>query len=363
MRFTLKIASLLFAILSFTAAIAQTPAQPAAKPGDYIIKDFKFSTGALLPELRIHYRTFGELKRDAAGRATNAVLVMHGTTGSGENFLGPNFAGVLFAPGGPLDAGRYFIVIPDGIGHGKSSKPSDGLRAKFPRYGYHDMVTAQYRLLTEGLGVNHLRLVMGTSMGGMHTWVWGEKYPDFMDALVPLASLPVQIAGRNRAWRKMAIDAIRQDQHFEEGNYSTQLQGMTTAIDMLWLMSSNPVQRQKESPTREAADKAVDDYLARMMRTADPNDVAYAIDASWDYNPQPDLGKIKVPLLAINFADDLINPPELNILEDEIKKVPRGRAIVVPFGPETRGHGTHSLPRVYLRQLSEFLDGLPAPAK
>lgn len=328
---------------------------PTAKPGDYVIKDFKFSTGQTLPELRIHYRTFGEPKKDAAGRTTNAVLVLHGTTGSGENFLNANFAGVLFTPGGLLDATKYYIVIPDGIGHGKSSKPSDGLRAKFPRYGYNDMVTAQYLLLTEGLGVNHLRLVMGTSMGGMHSWVWGEKYPDFMDALLPLASLPVQIAGRNRAWRKMAIDAIRQDMHFEDGNYTTQLEGTTFAIQLLWLVSNSPIQRQKDLPTREQADKSLDEYVARMLKTVDPNDFAYAVDASYDYNPQPSLPRIHAPLLAINFADDLINPPELGILEREVKRVPRGKAVVIPEGPETRGHGTHSLPKVYQVQLADFL--------
>lgn len=328
---------------------------PAPEPGDFVIKDFKFASGQALPELRIHYRTLGQAKKDANGRTTNAVLILHGTTGSGENFLNPHFAGFLFAPGGLLDARKYFLIIPDGVGHGRSSKPSDGLRAKFPRYGYDDMVRAQYQLVTEGLGVNHLRLLMGTSMGGMHTWVWGEKYPTFMDGLFPLASLPVQIAGRNRAWRKMAIDAVREDMHFEDGNYTTQLQGMATAIDMLWLMSSSPAQRQKEAPTREAADKTVDAYLARMLRSADANDFAYAIDASWDYNPQPDLGKIKAPLLAVNFADDLINPPELGILEAEVKRVPRGRAVVIPAGPETRGHGTHSLPKAYQRELAAFL--------
>jgi homoserine O-acetyltransferase/O-succinyltransferase len=358
----------LFLFSSLAIAAAQTAPipernYPAPKPGDFVINDFKFASGQSLPELRIHYRTLGEAKKDATGRTTNAVLIMHGTTGSGENFLGQNFAGFLFVPGGLLDAQKYFLIIPDGIGHGRSSKPSDGLRAKFPRYGYDDMVRAQYQLVTEGLGVNHLRLVMGTSMGGMHTWVWGEKYPTFMDGLFPLASLPVQIAGRNRAWRKIAIDAIRQDMHFEGGNYTSQLQGMTTAIDMLWLMSSSPVQRQKEAPTRDAADKALDDYRARMLKTADANDFAYAVDASWDYNPQPDLSHIQAPLLAVNFADDLINPPELGILEAEIKRVPQGKAVVIPAGPETRGHGTHTLPRVYEQELRELLQSLESAAK
>lgn len=361
MRNSLKISLLALAILSFSlVAAAQTPNYPAPTPGDYVLKDFKFASGQSLPELRIHYRTLGEPRKDAQGRTTNAVLILHGTGGSGENFLNQNFAGFLFIPNGMLDARKYYIVIPDGIGHGKSTKPSDGLRAKFPRYGYDDMVTAQYRLLTEGLGVNHLRLVMGTSMGGMHSWVWGEKYPDFMDGLVPLASLPVQIAGRNRAWRKMSIDAIRNDMHFEAGNYTSQLQGMETALDMLWLMSSSPVQRQKDAPTREQADKAVDDYLAQQLKIRDANDLAYALDASYDYNPQPHLARIHAKLLAINFADDLINPPELGILEAEIKRVPHGKAVVIPAGPETRGHGTHTIPKTYQRQLGEFLRDLAA---
>ncbi|HEV2021374.1 MAG TPA: alpha/beta fold hydrolase [Terriglobales bacterium] len=328
---------------------------PQPTPGDFVLKDFKFASGETLPELRIHYRTLGTPQKDAHGRVRNAVLVLHGTTGSGENFLSASFAGVLFSPGGLLDARTYYVVIPDGIGHGQSSKPSDGLHARFPRYGYDDMVTAQYRLLTEGLGVDHLRLVMGTSMGGMHTWVWGEKYPDFMDALLPLASLPVQIAGRNRAWRKMAVDAIRNDPGFNHGDYTAQPYGLTFAIDLLWLMSSSPVQRQKDSPTREQADAAVDQFVAGLMKSHDANDVAYAIDASWDYNPEPKLSTIQAPLLAINFADDLINPPELGILERAIKRVSHGRAVLIPAGPATRGHGTHSLPAVYQQHLAAFL--------
>ena len=328
---------------------------PQPTLGDFAMKDFKFASGETLPELRIHYRTLGTPEKDAHGRVRNAVLILHGTTGSGENFLNPNFGGVLFSPGGLLDARKYYIVLPDGICHGQSSKPSDGLHARFPRYGYDDMVTAQYRLLTEGLGVNHLRLVMGTSMGGMHTWVWGEKYPEFMDAALPLACLPVQIAGRNRAWRKMAVDAIRNDPAFNHGDYTAQPYGLTFAINMLWLLSNNPAQRQKDAPTRDQVDAAVDQFMAAQMKTHDANDVAYAVDASWDYTPEPKLSTIQAPLLAINFADDLINPPELGILERDIKLVPRGKAIVIPAGPATRGHGTHSLPAVYQQHMAAFL--------
>jgi homoserine O-acetyltransferase len=328
---------------------------PPPTPGDFVLKDFRFASGKTLPELRIHYRTLGTPQKDARDRVRNAVLILHGTTGSGENFLNKNFAGVLFVPGGLLDARKYYIVLPDGIGHGQSSKPSDGLHARFPRYGYDDMVTAQYRLLTEGLGVDHLRLVMGTSMGGMHSWVWAEKYPDFMDAALPLASLPVQIAGRNRAWRKMSVDAIRNDPAFNHGDYAAQPYGLDFALDMLWLLSNNPVQRQKDAPTRAQADVAVEQFLAAQRKTHDANDVAYAIDASWDYNPEPKLATIQAPLLAINFADDLINPPELRILERDIKQVPHGRMVLIPAGPATRGHGTHSLPKVYQRYLAGFL--------
>jgi homoserine O-acetyltransferase len=328
---------------------------PQPTPGDFLIKYFKFASGETLPELRIHYRTLGKPEKDAHGRVRNAVLILHGTTGSGENFLSANFAGVLFSPGGQLDARKYYIVLPDGIGHGQSSKPSDGLHARFPRYGYDDMVTAHYRLLTEGLGVDHLRLVMGTSMGGMHTWVWAEKYPDFMDAALPLACLPVQIAGRNRAWRKMAVDAIRNDPAFSHGDYTAQPYGLTFGLDMLWLVSSSPVERQKDAPTRDQVDAALDQFLAAQWKTHDANDFAYAVDASWDYNPEPKLSTIKAPLLAINFADDLINPPELGILERDIKLVPHGRAVLIPAGPATRGHGTHSLPAVYQEHLAAFL--------
>ena len=249
---------------------------------------------------------------------------MHGTTGSGAQFIRPEFAGELFGKDQPLDATKFFIVLPDGIGHGKSSKPSDGMHAKFPRYGYLDMVEADYRLLTEGLGVNHARLVMGTSMGGMHTWLWGELHPDFMDALMPLASLPTQISGRNRAWRRMVIDAIRNDPSWDGGEYKTQPPSLRTAAEMLWFMSSNPVLRQKDAPSLAKTDEVLDKFVEQIVKTDDANDVLYALEASHDYDPGPNLEKIQAPLLAINSADDLINPPELGILEREIKRVPQG---------------------------------------
>jgi len=344
-----------FFLFIFAANFATAANYPPPTESDYTIRDFKFASGETLPELRVHYRTLGKPEKDAQGKTTNAVLIMHGTTGSGAQFIRPEFAGELFGKDQPLDATKFFIVLPDGIGHGKSSKPSDGMRAKFPRYGYIDMVEADYRLLTEGLGVDHARLVMGTSMGGMHTWLWGELHPDFMDGLMPLASLPIQISGRNRAWRRMVIDAIRNDPAWTEGDYKTQPPSLRTAAEMLWFMSSNPVLRQKDAPTLAKADEVLDKFVEQIVKTDDANDVLYALEASHDYDPGPNLEKIEAPLLAINFADDLINPPELGILEREIKRVPHGRAIVIPFSDQTRGHGSHTLAALWKDQLADLL--------
>jgi homoserine O-acetyltransferase/O-succinyltransferase len=343
-------------LLLFAAANTLRAADyPPPVEGDYTIRDFKFASGETLPELRVHYRTLGKIDKDAQGKARNAVLITHGTTGSGGQFLRPEFAGELFGKDQPLDATKYFIVLPDGIGHGKSSKPSDGMHAKFPRYGYIDMIEAQYRLLTDGLGLNHARLVMGTSMGGMHIWLWGELHPEFMDALFAAASLPAQISGRNRAWRRMVIDAIRNDPAWNGGDYKAQPPSLRTAAEMLFLMSSNPVLRQKEAPTLAQADEALDKFVEQIVKTSDANDVLYAIEASRDYDPGPNLEKIRAPLLAINFADDLINPPELGILEREIKRVPRGRAIVMPMSEKTRGHGSHTLAALWKDELVKLL--------
>jgi len=328
---------------------------PTPTEGDYTIRDFKFQSGETLPELRIHYRTLGKSEKDAEGKTTNAVLIMHGTTGSGAQFIRPEFAGELFGKDQPLDATKFFIVLPDGIGHGKSSKPSDGMHAKFPRYGYRDMIEAQYRLLTEGLGVNHARLVMGTSMGGMHTWLWGELYPDFMDALMPLASLPTQISGRNRGWRRIVIDAIRNDPAWNGGEYKTQPPSLRAAAEMLWFMSSNPVLRQKDAPTLAKTDEVLDKFVDGIVKADDANDVLYAVEASHDYDPGPGLEKIRAPLLAINSADDLINPPELGILEHEIKRVPHGRAMVIPLSDKTRGHGSHTIASLWKDELVKLL--------
>jgi len=349
-----RVLSLLAALLALGAGAAAADL-PAPVEGDFVLRGFRFRSGEVLPELRIHYRTIGTPRRDAAGVVRNAVLITHGTTGSGAQFMRPEFAGELFGPGQPLDATKYFIVLPDGIGHGKSSKPSDGLRARFPRYGYLDMIEAQRRLLVEGLGVSHLRLVMGTSMGGMHTWLWGQVYPDMMDALMPLASLPAQISGRNRAWRRVVIDAIRNDPEWRGGDYERQPQSLRTAAQMLWLMSSNPVQRQLAAPDLARSDAVLDEFVANYLKTGDANDFLYALEASRDYDPAPGLERIKAPLLAINTADDLINPPELGLLEREIKRVARGRAIVLPFSDKTRGHGSHTLAALWKDELVRLL--------
>lgn len=335
---------------------------PATTHGEYVLDDFTFSSGETIPQLRLRYQTIGTLKTSEDGRATNAVLIMHGTGGSSEQFLNDNFAGELFNGGQPLDAHRYFIILRDGIGHGRSSKPSSsGLGARFPRYRYGDMVRADHRLLTEHLGVGHLRLVMGTSMGGMQSWLWGEAYPGFADALMPLASLPVQISGRNRMWRKMAMDAIRSDPAWKGGDYAPGEQpraGLTTALDILTLMSSSPLQYQAEAPTRDAADSFLEGKIKSGLGSTDANDLLFALDASFDYDPKPDLHKITVPLIAVNTADDQINPPELGLLEREARAGLReglGKVVVLPITEETRGHGSHTVAKLWKHLLEELL--------
>lgn len=329
--------------------------------GDYIAKDFRFRSGEKLPGLKLHYTTLGEPKRDAQGRVTNAVLILHGTGGDGHQFLRPQFADVLFAPGGLLDPARYFIVLPDGIGHGKSSKPSDGMHARFPHYDYDDMVAAQHALLTKGLGVNHLRLILGTSMGCMHAFVWGETHPDFMDALMPLACLPVEIAGRNRLWRKMLMDAIKSDPDWKNGEYKEQpREALRTAAYLLILAGSAPHQMQKAYPTREVADKYLDERIKDQLASLDANDLLYQVNASRNYDPSPALGKIKANVMWVNSADDFINPPELAIAEREAKKLKHGRFVLIPTGESTRGHGTHTWAAVWKSYLEQLLKETPA---
>jgi homoserine O-acetyltransferase len=350
----------LFVLIPAFIASAQQ-SSPAVKPtpaeADYISHDFRFKSGDTLPELHLHYTTFGKPERNASGKVTNAVLILHGTGGTGHQFLATQFADVLFGPGQLLDATRYFIILPDNVGHGKSSKPSDGLHAHFPQYDYDDMVAAQHELLEKGLGVNHLRLILGTSMGCMHSWVWGETYPDFMDALMPLACLPVQIAGRNRLWRKMVIDGIRHDPDWKNGDYTAEPRAaLEITTDFLLIAGSAPLPMQKALPTRDAADKYLDDSMKRITATLDANDMLYALNASRNYDPSPKLETIQVPVMFVNSADDFINPPELGIAEREIKSVKKGKFVLIPASEQTHGHGTHTWAAIWQEYLKELLD-------
>jgi homoserine O-acetyltransferase len=331
-------------------ALAQEP-----RPGDFTITNFQFTDGQMLPSLRLHYMTMGEPRRDGAGHVSNAVLILHGTGGSGRQFLSPQFRDVLLRSGGLLDPAKYFIILPDDIGHGGSTKPSDGLRGKFPHYGYTDMVTAEYRLVTEGLHVDHLRLILGTSMGCMHSWMWGERNPDFVDALMPLACVPEPIAGRNRVWRDMLMDSIRNDPQWNHGDYHEQPAGLTGAIYMLIIAGSAPIQMRKEAPTPDAADALLAKQVAQRSKTTDANDLLYAVASSRDYDPSKDLEKVKAWVMYINSADDFINPPELDIAPRDIKRVQHGRFVLIPASDQTHGHGTHTYAAVWQQYLRELL--------
>ena len=343
-----------------SAAFAQTPTPPPSQPtpaeGDFLIHDFHFASGESLPQLKIHYYTFGAPHRNAAGHVDNAVLIMHGTGGTGHSLIRPEFTGELIGPGQLLDATRYFLIFPDDIGHGQSSKPSDGLHARFPRYGYVDMVEAEHRLVTEGLKVDHLRLVMGTSMGCMHTFMWGENWPTEMDALMPLACNTVQIAGRNRVWRDMVVQAIRNDPAWKGGDYTEQpTQALITAIDLQVIAGSAPHQMQKALPTRDAADAYVTRVTAADLKSMDANDTLYQTDSSRDYDPSARLGDIVAPLMWVNSADDFINPPELGLAEQSVKQIKRGKFVLLPIGPNTHGHGTHTFAIAWKQYLAELL--------
>jgi homoserine O-acetyltransferase len=348
-------------IAAATSRAQQTQQQVAdalaPRAGDYVAHDFHFKSGETMAELRLHYTTLGTPVRDAAGHTTNAVLILHGTGGTGVGFLDPIFAGVLFGPGQLLDASRYFIILPDAIGHGKSSKPSDGLHAHFPQYDYDDMVAAQRELVEKGLGVNHLRLVLGTSMGCMHSWVWAETYPDYMDALMPLACQTVAVAGRNRMWRKMVIDGIRTDPEWKGGDYATQPRAaLEIAADIQLIAGSAPLQMQKSFPTRDAADTYLETYRDHYAKGFDANNFLYAVSASRNYNPSAHLERVLAPVMWINSADDFINPPELGIAQTEITRVKNGRFVLLPISDQTHGHGTHTYAAVWQEYLKELLE-------
>ena len=342
--------SFVFALLSFAAIAAD---YPAPKDGEWVAKNFKFHTGDVMPELKLGYTTVG----DPSGVP---VVVLHGTTGSGRGSLTPFFAGELFGPGQPLDATKYFIILPDGIGHGKSSKPSDGLRARFPKYNYDDMVDAQYKLLTEGLGIKHVRLIIGNSMGGMHAWIWGAKYPGYMDALVPMASQSTGMASRNWMLRRLLIETVRNDPDYNGGDYTTQPKSIKIASTFYGVATAGgTLALQKAAPTREQADKLIDDRLAAPFN-ADANDFIYQWESSRDYNPSPGLEKIEAALLAINAADDERNPPETGLMDREIKRVKNGKLLLIPASEETRGHITTAFAKFYAAELRKFLELVPA---
>lgn len=352
-----RLVSFLLALLAWS--IQAAPPGPMAREGDYVARHFRFQSGEVLPELRLHYTTLGTPQRDQAGHVTNAVLMLHGTTGTGRNFLAPSFASELFGAGQVLDASRHFIILPDGIGRGGSSKPSDGLHARFPRYGYGDVVAAQHLLVTEGLGVDHLRLVLGTSMGGMQTWMWGERYPDMMDALLPIASQPTQISGRNLLWRRIIVEAIRTDPDWKGGEYTVPPTRWTSAVPLFTLMVDSALRLQAQAPTRQDANDLYEKLVANALKTFDANDYLYWFESSWDYNPESDLGRIKARLLAVNFSDDLINASELGVMEKLITQVPHGHFVLVPASGRTMGHQTLAQAAVWKPYLEALLRPWP----
>lgn len=353
------------ALAASLAPVATPPLTALAAPGtipllveegDYTVRDFRFATGETLPSLNLHYRTLGKPQRDAAGRVINAVMVLHGTGGTGAQFLRPQFANVLFKAGGLLDPARWYVILPDSIGHGGSSKPSDGLHARFPAYDYADMVRAQQLLLTQGLKVNGLRLLMGTSMGCMHAFVWGEAYPGFARAMMPLACQPVEIAGRNRMWRALSITAIKADPAWRGGDYVAQpTAGLRTAVSLSVIAGAAPLPFQIAYPTRQAAETYATRAVAEAMRAADANDMIYALDASRTYNPSAALERITVPVTWVNSGDDFINPPELGIAERMVGRMPNARFVLIPAGPNTHGHGTHTWAALWQDELAALL--------
>ncbi len=350
---TFLLASLAFLSATCGPAFAQNA---APKEADAVFKDYVFATGERLPEVKMHYTTLGTPIRDAQGNISNAVMILHGTGGTGQQFFQPQFAGELFGTGQVLDTAKYFIILPDNIGHGKSSKPSDGLRMAFPKYDYTDMIATQHQLVTKTLGIKKLKLILGTSMGCMHAFMWGARYPDSVERLAPFACLPVEIAGQNRMWRKLSIDAIKADPTWQEGNYSSPpLSGLRTAATLSLIAGANPLALQAQYPTRSAAEAYTDEALARIAVRNDANDIIYQLDSSRNYNPWPTLEAIKVPMLWINSADDFINPPKYGITEQAMKRLPSAKFILIPASPETKGHGTHTWAKFWKNDLAALL--------
>ncbi|MEA3001643.1 MAG: homoserine O-acetyltransferase/O-succinyltransferase [Sphingomonadales bacterium] len=354
--------------LALAAALAAAPAAAQAgyaerlKEGDALLRDFRFADGERLPEVRIHYATLGTPRRDAGGEIVNAVMVLHGTGGTGRQFLAPQFAEELFGPGQPLDIARYFVILPDDLGHGKSSKPSDGLRMRFPKYDYDDMVEAERRMLVEGLGVRRLRLLMGTSMGCMHGFVWAEAHPDFARAIMPLACLPTAIAGHNRMWRDAAIQGIETDPAWAGGDYRAEpREGLRTAVTLLQVAGFAPLYLQKAYPDRAAADAYIEDRIARDIPTRDANDLIYQLDASRTYNPWPKLDRIAAPLVWVNSEDDFINPAGYGIAEEAARRMKTGRYVLIRATSDTRGHSTHTWAKFWRQELIDLLQRTEGP--
>lgn len=359
----LAVLSALGLLFTLTEIVSTLNAQELSRKEDnYIIRNFQFQSGEVLPELRIHYVTLGRPKRDTGGRVTNAVLLLHATNTTGSSILS-NLSSQLFGEGQPLDATKYYLIIPDAIGHGTSSKPSDGLRGKFPHYRYNDMVEAQHRLVTDGLGVDHLRLVIGLSMGGMHTWLWGEKYPDMMDGLMPLVSQPVQIAGHNLLWRRVIIETIRNDPDWNGGDYAKQPLHWHLILPIHQMMVNSRVRFYVMAPTREKSNELFDSIVKAAQNLGptqvyDANNFLYAYEASSDYDPEPDLGKIKARLVSVNFADDMINAVELGVVERAIAKIPNAKSVVVPASDQSYGHLNSLHPELWKAHLIELLKSL-----
>jgi homoserine O-acetyltransferase len=352
----MRLLAFLFLALLGAPALAQTDYASRLDEADIVLRDFRFHSGETLPELRIHYATLGTPHRDAQGRIDNAVMVLHGTGGSGRQFLQPQFADELYGPGQPLDISRYFVILPDNIGHGRSSKPSDGLRMRFPAYDYDDMVEAQRRMLVDGLGVTRLRLLMGTSMGCMHGFVWAEAHPDFARAMMPMACLPVEIAGHNRMWRRAAVEGIRRDPAWQEGNYASEpVQGLRTAASLLQVAGFAPLYLQRAYPDRASAEDYIVERIERAIPNLDANDLIYQLEASRTYDPEPRLESISVPMTWVNSGDDFINPPDYGIAEDAARRMPTARYILIRATSDTRGHGTHTWAKFWRQELIDLL--------
>jgi homoserine O-acetyltransferase len=352
MRIRAGAAAAAFLILRSLAALAET--YPNQQEADLTITEFRLADGETLSDAKLHYTTLGTARRDAQGEITNAVLLLHGTTGTGKNFLAPSLADELFGKGQPLDAAKYFIILPDGFGRGGSSKPSDGLKGHFPHYGYRDVVEGQHRIVTEGLGIKHLKLVLGTSMGGMQCWMWGETYPDMMDALMPIAAQPVPIAGRNMLWRRLLIEAIRTDPNWHDGDYTTPPTSYTHFVEIAAIMQQSALSLQKDAPTRAAANDYYDKAIGLAAKN-DANDLLYWFESSADYDPSADLEKIKAKVLAVNFGDDLLNPPELGVMEAAMKRLKHGRFVLVPGSDKTRGHATLAVASIWGKYVKDAL--------